>query len=134
VSAALLAIYALFVACVVFSPRPVDHSSRGGLLRLISALHDLGLPQAIGYAEIEFLANVAMFVPLGLLLGLTIGARWWWLALLICVAGSMSIETLQLAFLPGRFATFDDIMANSLGGAAGTIAAGAIYTNRATGR
>lgn len=125
---ALLVLYAAGVAYVVFWPTPVD--SKSDVLRIIATLHDYGLPRSIGYPQIEFFGNVAMFVPLGVLLGLTMGPHWWWLAVLACIGFSTSIEVLQYLFLPERFATYRDVVANSFGGALGTIVAGAVYSAR----
>ncbi|GAA2249597.1 VanZ family protein [Herbiconiux moechotypicola] len=120
----------LGVAYVVFWPTPVDSGSRGDLLRFLSVLHDHGLPRSIGYSEVEFAANVAMFVPLGVLLGLTLGPHWWWIALVVGIGFSTSIELLQYFFLPERFATYEDVVANSFGAALGTVVAGAVYSAR----
>ncbi|WP_368498789.1 VanZ family protein [Herbiconiux sp. A18JL235] len=130
VAAVLLVLYGLGVAFVVFWPSPVDSASRSDLLHLIAQLHAQGLPRSIGYQQIEFAANVGMFVPLGILIGLVLGRRWWWLALLICAAASTSIEFVQYLLLPHRFATYRDVVANTFGGALGTVVAGAVYALR----
>ncbi len=130
IAAGLLVLYGLGVAFVVFWPSPVDAGSRSDLLRLISQLHAHGLPRSIGYQQVEFAANVGMFMPLGILIGLVLGRRWWWLALVICAAASTSIELLQYLLLPHRFATYRDVVANTFGGSLGTVAAGAIYALR----
>ena len=61
----------------------------------------------------EFTANIAMFVPVGLLFLLLVGRRRWWLALAGGVALTCAIEFAQI-FLPGRFSDVRDILANSL--------------------
>ena len=64
-------------------------------------------------SAVDLLLNVALFVPLGVALGL-FGlplAR----AMLFAVLGTGVVETLQLFVIPGRYPTFRDILANSLG-------------------
>ncbi|MEO7122564.1 MAG: VanZ family protein [Lacisediminihabitans sp.] len=110
-----------FVAIIGLYPTPVDRGIDGLLFRVLRALarHDLGF---ITYARVEFSANVLFFVPVGLLLALLFGARWWW-AIILCVALSSMIELSQLLFLPHRYASFGDILANSLGGTIGAVLA-----------
>ena len=62
----------------------------------------------------ENIMNVLVFVPVGLLLGLSSRSMTLLWALLIGVCLSVGIETLQLIFLRG-FSEFDDVMHNSLG-------------------
>jgi glycopeptide antibiotics resistance protein len=104
--------------------------SKSDVLRIIAALHDRGLPRSIGYTQVEFAANVGMFVPLAVLFGFALGPHWWWLALVACIGFSVSIELLQYLFLPERFATYRDVVANSFGAALGTILPGAVYSAR----
>jgi glycopeptide antibiotics resistance protein len=119
VAATLLVVYSALVSVIVAWPSPVDAGSRELLIRILSALHRRGLPGFIDYSLVEFGANVAMFVPLGLLIALLLGPRIWWLAILVCVGLSVSIELYQLVALPARFATVRDVLANSTGGALG---------------
>jgi glycopeptide antibiotics resistance protein len=86
-------------------------------------LHRHGLPEFVNYGVLEFLANIAMFVPIGLLVALLFGPRWWWAAFFVCAALSVSIELYQYLLLPDRFATVRDVIANSTGGLIGTFIA-----------
>lgn len=58
--------------------------------------------------------NVLMFVPVGLLFGLSFRSAKWWHALLVGLALSFSIELLQYLLHRG-FAEFDDVFHNTLG-------------------
>ena len=58
--------------------------------------------------------NVLVFIPVGLLLGLSSPSMTWPRVLLIGVGLSVGIETLQFIFLRG-FSEFDDVMHNTLG-------------------
>lgn len=87
------------------------------------------LPLGISGERWEFLLNVAMFVPLGLLLTLTFGARFFWVAALAAVAFTLSIEGLQ-QFIPSRVPDPRDLIANGLGGVVGALVAAAALTAR----
>lgn len=58
--------------------------------------------------------NVLMFVPIGLLFGLSFRSAKWWHALLVGFSLSFSIELLQYLLHRG-FAEFDDVFHNTLG-------------------
>lgn len=103
------------VAVITMWPHPVDQGSRGRIAELLDALHVLGVPAWFGYAQLEVLANVAIFAPLGLALGLLLPARRVWLAAVLLPLCSIAIELTQLWFLPARFATVSDVIANSVG-------------------
>jgi glycopeptide antibiotics resistance protein len=62
-----------------------------------------------------------MFVPLGFLVALTLPKRNWWLALLLIPAFSFGIEVVQGTFLAARFASGQDVLANTIGGYLGAI-------------
>ena len=67
---------------------------------------------------VENIMNMVVFVPVGLLLGCTSKGMRWWMALLIGMGISVSIEALQLVFKRG-FSEFDDVMHNTFGCAIG---------------
>jgi VanZ family protein len=74
--------------------------------------------------------NVALFVPLGLLLcwGLPLLSRsavWG-----ICVFGSVLVELVQYLFLPGRDGSARDVVTNSTGAALGVLLHWAITRSR----
>ena len=62
----------------------------------------------------QIVLNVLMFVPVGLLFGLSFRSAKWWHALLVGFALSFSIELLQYLLHRG-FAEFDDVFHNVLG-------------------
>jgi len=62
----------------------------------------------------EIIMNIAVFIPVGILLGLCF-ARWpWWKIVGAGCLFSVMIETLQLIFRKG-FCEFDDVFHNTLG-------------------
>lgn len=87
---------------------------------------------AITWSQTEALANVALFVPLGLLL--TIATHSAALATAACALLSAGIEYAQLTLLPSRVPTFDDVVHNTLGGVAGALVAGAALALLASSR
>lgn len=64
-------------------------------------LHDRDLVEWLDWRRFEVLANVAMMVPIALLLTFALGGRRWWLALVICVTLSAAVEIVQ-GLIPGR--------------------------------
>ena len=117
---ALLAAYVFYV----FSLAVLSRSSRPEALvslRLFWSYHDW----PAGYAQI--VANVAVFVPIGLLAGLLVG----WRGVLGGAGFSLLIELLQLLLHRGVF-EFDDLFHNTLGALLG--AALAVLLRRLTRR
>ena len=82
---------------------------------LVRLLVSHGAPSALGtYSTVEFAMNVAMTVPVSLL-GVWVLPRWtWrdWTAYGFLAAGA--VEAVQ-ALLPGRDASWRDVVANALG-------------------
>jgi len=99
--------------------RPSIYDARtGGILHaVLHALHGWPPTAWITFAVVESVANVVMFVPLGLLI-VAWGGRWWH-GILAGLIISSAIETVQLLFLPTRVADVRDVIANTLGAALG---------------
>lgn len=113
------ALYLLGLICVALWPTPVDASARGALDSVLAWLHSVGVPNFVGYDLVEFGANIALFIPLGLLMGF--GLRRFWLAVGFGVLATSLIEASQWLFLPQRFASGFDILANSSGALLGAL-------------
>lgn len=110
--------YVALVAYVTLTPDPQGWGPDTVVGHAISWLGLHGLPQA--YQVAEAAANVAMFVPFGILTWLWL--RRWWAALLLGIAASCLIELSQWAFLPTRYPSSQDVAMNSLGTAIGVLA------------
>jgi len=109
-----IAVYLLAVAGITLDPAPGDPAGNPllrELLRAVSAVPGLGW---VDYDVAEFSANVLLFVPMGVLFVLLLGAWRWWLAVAIGVAATLVIEFVQL-FLPERVSDPRDLLANTLG-------------------
>jgi glycopeptide antibiotics resistance protein len=107
-----LAVYAVAVAIVVLAPVSYEDiiNAIGDWLR-----YDLGI-DAFGSGWIEFIANIAMFVPLGFLLTLLFRHHWYGVA--IALALSALAEIAQIV-IPSRQPSLRDILANVLGASVG---------------
>lgn len=81
-----------------------------------------GVPFAVAYPVLEFSANIALFVPFGILVALSMPrSRWrFGMTALISFASSCAIELIQLS-IPTRVSTVSDVIANTLGGILGAL-------------
>lgn len=115
--------YGGVIVAATLSPTPLDAGYRGTIDEVLALLHRNGLPERFDYAEVEFVANVLMFLPLGFFIGLMLPRVAVWAGLLIVPALSGAIEFLQSMFLAERFATWQDVLANCIGGWVGLLIA-----------
>jgi VanZ like family len=114
--------YLLFVAWLTLTPQPITAPEQDLILRVLAELHERGYVLWLDFDRLEFLANIALFVPIGMFLVLLAGSRQWWLALLACFALTAFIETVQRD-IPGRVSDGRDLLANSTGGVIGVLLA-----------
>jgi glycopeptide antibiotics resistance protein len=122
VLSAVTALYLGAVAWLTLGPQPVGLVKAGGVFELLALFQRHTATAWITYPAVEFAANVAMFVPIGVFLLLLAGRRRWWMAALFGVGLSASIEVAQL-FLPGRVSDVRDLVSNSIGTFAGVLVA-----------
>lgn len=80
--------------------------------------------EGVNLMRVNYL-NVAMFVPLGVLMWCALKKKDWKRALAICCMVSVSIEVLQLLLRRG-FCEFDDVFHNALGGMIGFFVCGLV--------
>ncbi|MDN5825197.1 MAG: VanZ family protein [Arthrobacter sp.] len=116
------ALYLLAVAFIVFWPVPVDRPAQDALPRLLESWHAAGVPAWVDYQLIEWLANVVMFLPWGVLGTLLLPRRRWWVVPFSGLLASAAVESAQYIFLPARFASSADIVANTAGAVLGFVA------------
>lgn len=81
---------------------------------VLSSAHRLGW-ESLNFTRLEIIANVLVFVPIGVLAFLLVPRRFWPLAIMLGPALSLSIEVFQRLALPNRAATLTDVVANSGG-------------------
>lgn len=114
--------YLAFVAWLTLTPQ-VDAVGRISIIyRVLDALHRRGYLLTIDDNQLEFLANIALFVPVGMFLLLLFGTRLWWVALTASFALTTFIEMAQRS-IPGRVPDERDLIANGLGAVIGVLVA-----------
>ncbi len=124
--------YLVFVGWLTLTPQPIGPDQQDLVVRLLDALHRRGYAESIDYSRLEFLANVGLFVPIGMFLLLLVGTRGWWVAALGAFAMTAFIESAQRG-IPGRVSDDRDLLANSVGALIG-IAVATVLTLPATVR
>ena len=107
----------------VLTLSPVPEQGRDSIIwRLVKIFERYPMTLWLDFATVEFLANVAMFVPLGLFFVLLLGRGRWWLAILFGLVLTVAIEFVQ-QFLPSRVSDPRDLVANSIGATLGVLIA-----------
>jgi glycopeptide antibiotics resistance protein len=115
-------LYLGVVGFITLGPQPLDDGTDSLVWRLLGFFGRFRSLQWITYSTLEFWANVAMFVPVGLFFLLLLGRGRWWLAILLGVLLTCAIEFTQM-FLPGRVSDPRDILSNSVGAFVGVMVA-----------
>jgi glycopeptide antibiotics resistance protein len=123
---------AMFVplALVAFWPKPVDQPFQGELASILAFFHAHGIPAWFNYKFVEASANVALFVPLGVVASLAFAKKRWWQIGAFGLMVSGCIELGQLLFLHDRFASLQDIVTNTSGAVIGGLLAMAALKRR----
>lgn len=117
----LLPAYLLVVGFIVFTPSDDATRVTGVVALAAELLTTLNVEFEPAYVVLEFLANIALFVPFGVLVRVVFPRPTWWAVLALGFMTTVGIELVQLT-LPSRFSTVSDVIANTLGTAAGLIA------------
>lgn len=114
--------YLAFVAWLTLTPQAYAAEHIAIIYRVLDALHRRDYLLSIDENELEFLANIALFVPVGMFLLLLLGTRLWWVALVASFAMTAFIEAAQRT-IPGRVPDERDLLANGLGAVIGVVIA-----------
>ena len=114
--------YLAFVAWVTLTPQTYAAEHIAIMYRLLSVFHRHGYLLSIDDSRLELLANIALFVPVGMFLLLLFGTRLWWVALAASLALTTAIEIAQRS-IPGRVPDERDLVANGLGAIIGILVA-----------
>ncbi|NYE38233.1 VanZ family protein [Nocardioides cavernae] len=111
-------LYLGFVGLVTLTPGQDQPDYTGLAVRILDRLErypDLDpLTSRLSVERVEFLANVGLFVPLGVFLILLVGSRFWLVALAAGIVLTSMIESVQ-GQIPGRVSDPRDVAANSIG-------------------
>lgn len=122
----LTVLYLGFVGLVTLTPgsdQPDYAGLAGRVLARLERYPDLDpLTSRLSVERIEFLANVGLFVPLGVFLLLLVGTRLWLVAMAAGIVLTSMIESVQRE-IPGRVSDPRDVAANSIGMFAGIVLA-----------
>lgn len=111
------------LAFIAFWPSPVDEPIQGLLARILRFLHHNGIPTWFNYRFVEASANMALFIPLGIVASLAFPKKHWWQIGAFCLLISGCMELGQLLFLHNRFASPVDLMTNTAGAVMGALLA-----------
>ena len=117
----LLVAFVLAAAGLTLGDRPLDSTYLlRDLLRAALELTPVS-PARLSDDRAEFLANVLLFVPLGVLLPLALPRVPLTVLLIVPVAASLAVEVAQLLVVAGRTPDVADLASNSTGGAFGIL-------------
>ncbi|WP_407709945.1 VanZ family protein [Arthrobacter nitrophenolicus] len=111
------------LAFIAFWPSPVDQPVQGQLADVLRFLHNHGIPRWFNYKFVEASANVALFVPFGVVAALAYPEKRWWQLAAFGLLVSSCIELGQLLFLHNRFSSPGDLVTNTSGAAIGALLA-----------
>lgn len=119
-------LYLAFVGVVTLTPASEQPDYSWWAARILDRLErypDLDpLTTRLSVERVEFLANIGLFVPLGVFLLLLVGSRLWWVALAAGIVLTSMIENIQRS-IPGRVPDPRDVAANSIGMILGVVLA-----------
>ena len=123
IAAVLIVPFVIVILAITLMPSRVEDAAPGAVFGVLDWIQiDLGA-QWFTFETAERLANVALFVPVGILSYLILPRVLWPLALLIGGALSAAVELAQAALLQERVATLSDVAANLMGTAVGVLLA-----------
>lgn len=111
-------VYLGFIGLVTLTPgsgQPDYYALAGRVLARLQRYPELDpVTTRLSVQRIEFLANIGLFVPLGIFLLLLVGTRLWMVAFAAGIVITSMIENVQKS-IPGRVSDPRDVAANSIG-------------------
>ena len=113
-------LYLVGVAWITLGPQPQVASKGSIVMQVLRILWEHPATDWITYSGVEFTANIAMFVPIGLFFLLLFGRSRWWVAMGIPFLMTLSIETAQI-WIPGRVSDIRDVISNTIGAVVGVL-------------
>ncbi|MFT4134880.1 MAG: VanZ family protein [Microbacterium sp.] len=121
VLAVLSAAYLWAVGWLTLRARPYGADVSEVLERLLAWFSRHRVTEWITLERMEFAANIAMFVPLGVFAVLWFGVRGWWSAPVLGLVLSGAIELAQALLLDTRVPDVRDLVANTIGSVVGML-------------
>ena len=111
-------LYLGFVALVTLTPGNEQPDYAGLAGRVLARLERYPaldpVTSRLSVERVEFLANIGLFVPLGMFVLLLVGTRLWLVAFTVGIVLTSMIESVQRE-IPGRVSDPRDVAANSIG-------------------
>jgi glycopeptide antibiotics resistance protein len=102
------------VGWLTLSPS-VNSPEASWLWWLYTTIERWGPTSWVTFLGVEFVANILMFLPVGVFFVLLLGRSRWWAAIIFGVIGSCWIELAQYLWLPDRTADVRDVLSNGIG-------------------
>lgn len=117
-AATLFAVYGVALVWVIMFKMQFSLAMVGSMrsVNLVPLAGSVVINGAANYGEV--VQNMLAFVPFGLFMGMIVGSRPFWCALVPIAATSLAFEVLQFAFAMGA-SDITDLIANTAGGAVG---------------
>jgi glycopeptide antibiotics resistance protein len=106
------------IAFLALTPRRIEERIPNVLDLVLATAHRFGWA-SLDSITLEIIANVLVFIPVGIVAYVFAPRRFLWLALLAGPAASVSIELFQLLVLPNRVPSMADVAENVLGATIG---------------
>jgi glycopeptide antibiotics resistance protein len=125
--------YLVALAILTLTPSASGKRIFSLLGRLVAGLQGYERMDWISYGTAEFVANILVFLPLGVLLVLLVGRRRWFAVVVAGLLASCWIELAQSIWLGDRAGDPRDIASNAIGTVLG-VAAALIATRSAAHR
>jgi len=121
----LLAVYSVLLVVALFSPSSDQQS--GAVLWLGDVLDAVGIPSGITtFDRLEVLMNAVIVAPATFLAALAVPRFNWRDWTCFGFVASVAVEAVQGLLLPGRQASFSDVVANTAGALLGAVALRAV--------
>lgn len=123
-------VYLGVVAWVTLGPQPDFGGKNSIVMHVLDVLWEHPATDWVTYDGVEFSANIAMFLPIGLFFLLLFGRKRWWLAIMVPFLMTLGIETAQI-WIPGRVSDVRDVISNTTGAIVGVLVGLVITAPRA---
>ena len=111
------------LAWLTLTPSNTSERTFSLLQRVVRAFQSNADTDFLTFARVEFMANVALFVPMGVFVVLLLGRRLWWAGIFAGVLASCWIELAQGIWLSDRVSDPRDLVSNGLGTVFGVLLA-----------
>ncbi|GAB2449325.1 glycopeptide antibiotics resistance protein [Conyzicola lurida] len=119
----LTVVYLAGLAWVTLTPSANSERAFSLLGRLVDLFQRYDSTDWVTWDRAEFIANIVLFMPMGVFVVLLLGRRRWWAAIVVGLLASCWIELAQSVWLPDRVSDPRDLASNTLGTCIGVLGA-----------